>query len=285
MAGDCTHATANAGGADFEPTTKTLVGRGFGPALRKRFRALKRAVRTAVGRGFETPELDLTANAPDDVEPPAQPFDFDVDPSRARRRFGDWLDEQLERGVLEATEVDVVENGEHYTARYVRRAYERGLIDADRRLDAAGFSSSGVAVEAATNLPVHDDALRAIYNRTYDGLEGITEDTGDAIRRELTRGVASGEGPRTIARQVADEVDDVGRVRATVLARTEVANAYTEATTNRYERMGVREVELLTFDPCTVCESVAADNPYPIDAMPVRPPVHPNCRCTLAPVS
>jgi SPP1 gp7 family putative phage head morphogenesis protein len=114
-----------------------------------------------------------------------------------------------------------------------------------------------------------------------------------------------------MARRLTKEARTVQRTQAEVLARTETINSYSEATLDRFERAGVGGAtvsgEFATADDervCPICEAIEGTT-YGTDEMreatftfeasesepdhlggeyPVKPPVHPQCRCAILPV-
>ncbi|MDS0284731.1 minor capsid protein [Haloarcula onubensis] len=255
--------------------TTTLHRREFAPAVRKRFRLLKGLIRKTVGYTYDA--LRLTA-----AEPKRQ-FVFETR-AEAVDQFQQWLEDAVDEDVLEVIERERIRNGVHYTARYVRAAYGKGLRHAGDRLEDAGFEIGDQAVSAMFNMPVHERELETIYTRAYDNLDWITQQMQQSIRSELTEALVKGENPRKVAGRLTDEVD-VGISQAETFSRTEISNAHNTASAKRYEDAGVDEVVILTSDPCTVCEALAAGGPYPVDEAASLIPgrTHPNCVCTIAP--
>ena len=264
--------------------TTTLHRDDFVPAIMSRFNALRGAIRTTAG--YENDALQLRQGivaAAEDVED-AEQFHFASD-AQAQDAFMEWLNRQLEQGVLERTSRDRVRRGEHWTARYDNAAYQRGLDDAVTRLRANGVDVAEARLEGAFNLPIHQETLEGIYTRTYDELDGITSDVADSVRRELSTALELGENPEKAARRLTGAVSDMDRTRARRLSRTEISNAYNTASAKRYERFNVAEVVVLTSGPCPKCATLAADNPYPIEEASTLIPgrTHPNCVCAIAP--
>lgn len=268
--------------------TTTLHRRRFAPALRSRFRDLKGLVRTTVGYEHDALRLGRTprrfGEAPVGQAEPARRFEFTTD-AEAREAFIAWLQDAVDEGVLETKEIERVRDGRHYTATYVRSAYTKGLDHAGTRLNQAGIDIDEATIQQTFNLPLHQDTVAEIYQRTYRNLEEITDAMETEIRRELAEGMARGENPRKVARRLNDRVDAVGITRAETLSRTEISNAYNRASAKRYQQYGVQQVDILTSDPCPVCQALAADNPYPIDVAATLIPsrTHPRCVCTIAP--
>jgi SPP1 gp7 family putative phage head morphogenesis protein len=200
--------------------------------------------------------------------------------------FNRWLRDQLQQGVFEATTTQAVRDGQHFTARYIRAAAERGWDDAGRRLRRAGVEAD--ALDASFNVGVPQRQLRELYTRTYRDLQGITRDLEDETRNELTQGLAEGIHPRKMARRLNRRVD-VAITRAERLARTEVIRSYNEEALTRFAEAGVdevaAEVEFLTAPSgvCPECRGLSGRT-YTIDEARGVIPVHPNCRCTWIPV-
>lgn len=272
-----------------DPTrTKTLRERSFIPAFTRRFRALKGAIWTTVGYENDALELRQEATAAADDVDSADSFAFRTD-AGAREAFLAWLSQQIAAGVLEEITSERVRNGEHYTARYIRSAADRGWSDAAARLRKRGYDVSETELERAFDMPINADQIEMAYTRAYADLENITRAMQTAIRRELSRGLAEGVNPRVMARRLTDRVDAIGITRSKALARTEVIRNYNEFALNRYEREGVEEVgvevEWLTAQDDRVCEECEAldGEQFAIDEARGMIPRHVNCRCAFSP--
>lgn len=282
-----------------DPTRTTTLRKRYAQKLRGRFAALNTAIRDGVvERDIFGLERESLQAAP--IDDP-QPFRFETD-ARKHEEFMAWLRRQLERGVL-----NVIARNENV---YIENAYNAGLQHAERELRKAGVEVPEGSLEAAFNLPVHQEAVALLYQRNYEALQGITEEVSRQISRELADGFSQGQGPREIARSITDRVDSIGKTRATTLARTEVINTHSEATLNRYEELGAEEVtiraEFTTAGDRRVCPLCKAregkvvtiqeareatfryeagdDEPPSLSGTyRIRPPIHPNCRCAWLP--
>jgi len=287
-----------------DPTNTKGIRERFLRDVRERFRTLRGLIREVVG--YDEDRLHLGDDArladADDIER------FPTDEGKTRA-FVRWLAERLGVEVLERTDRRDIREGEHWTATYIRAAYRRGWENGRERLENAGVGTE--PVEAVFELGVPQSQLRDLYTRTYEALESVTEDTAPAVRDALTKGLAEGVNPREMARRLTKEVRTIQRTQAEVLARTEVINSYAEATLDRYDRAGVDGAtvsgEFATADDdrvCPICESLEGTE-YGTDEMreatfefepsesepdhlggeyPVKPPIHPQCRCTVLPV-
>jgi len=292
-----------------DPTHTTNLRRDFERDLGGRFREIRGLIRRWVG--YANDILGLT----DQTEQAAGPEERVLQATSTRGKalaFARWLARQIRKDVLERVELEQVRNGEHWTAQYVRGAYGQGWRQAVGRLKQAGVATGTQrAIEEVFGLPVPERQLTRLYSRAYENLKNISTDTSDTIRQELTEGVARGQNPRKIADRVTKEVRGIENTRATVLARTEVINSHAQSTLDRYEQADIDGVtvsgEFATADDarvCPICEALEGET-FGTEEMrkatftfepsesepdhlagdyPVRPPVHPQCRCAILPV-
>lgn len=266
-----------------DPTgTKTLRA-DFESECYHRFRDLKGDIREAVVR---LDVLDLGAQRAENSAPDPERFRFLSNPEK-REQFQAWLRTQIDDGVLEPLDSRAVRRGEHYSAQYVKKGYEKGVTDAGAKLRAAGVDAE--QIQDVGNHPVHASKLEQVYTRTYDGLEGITQEMDTQISRELSDAIANGYSPDKAARNLNDRVDTIGITRARTLSQTEIINAHATGALDRYESAGFAEVEIeaeyLTANDssvCPKCESLHG-NIYSIADARELIPHHPGCRCTVAP--
>lgn len=286
-----------------DPTNTQRIRERFVRAVRQRFRSLRGAIREVVG--YDEDRLNLKQNARlverGDIER------FPTDSGKVRK-FIEWLRERLQSGVLEAKPRREVQNGEHWSATYIRSSFVRGWENARARLRNAGASVE--TVEDIFNLGVPQRQLKKLYTRTYENLESVTEDTAPVVREVLTDGLAEGINPREMASRLNSEIESIQKKRAETLARSETINSYSEATVSRYERAGVDTVQHGEWKDsgdgrvCPICKKLdgreipmsnireATFTFEPDDDQPdslageyrLMPPAHPNGRCALLPV-
>jgi SPP1 gp7 family putative phage head morphogenesis protein len=287
-----------------DPTHTRGLRERFLRDVRQRFQAVRGALRRVAG--YERDRFNLRENASLATDEDIERFATDAGKTRA---FTDWLQGRLRDGILEPVSRRALRDGEHWTATYIRAAYVSGWEQARERLENAGITTSDV--EDVFQLGVPRAQLKRLYTRTYENLQSVTADAAPQVRDTLTKGLAEGVNPRELARRLTKEVRTLQRTRAEVLARTEVINSYSEATLDRYERAGQSGVtvsgEFATADDdrvCPLCESIEGTE-YAVSEMrtatfeydtderepdslggtyPVKPPVHPQCRCAILPV-
>jgi SPP1 gp7 family putative phage head morphogenesis protein len=151
--------------------------------------------------------------------------------------------------------------------------------------------------------PIHRSTLQTLYTRTYENLESVRDDVAQGVREELVTGLLEGRNPRDIGRDMTDRVDSIGKHRATMIARTETMNAYSEGFLNRTDELAdegdfdvaVSHKEWLTARDdrvCPICNALDGtnfttremrNNAFEIGGTTfrLRPPAHPNCRCSM----
>jgi hypothetical protein len=290
-----------------EPTATVGLREDLRTELTPRFYALKGAIRKTVGYTFDalelrqsptTPrprelfasadgstarELELAAAA-DDINP-AQSFEFTTEQG-ARDEFLGWLEQQINRGIVETIDRPRIRNGEHYTARYIRSAYSRGVEHADAQLNEHGVEVPEQTLQQTFDRGVAQQDLEQLYSRAFTELEGITDDLQQEIRRELATGYSQGWNPQKMARNL-NERTDTSISRAERFARTEIMNSHGVANRSRLREFGVQKVDILGSSPCPeICAPIIAGSPYKIDDIPRGGcPLHPNCKGTEVPAT
>ena len=159
-----------------------------------------------------------------------------------------------------------------------------------------------------------DPRLFQAMESRIPSIRGINRHTQSLVRGVVAEGIAAGEPGNTIQRNIrgvfSTETDkDIGRLRATKIARTETIWAFNEGAVIAYEQSGVvTEVEWLTAEDERVCQwcgpmdgrvqtlgtnfwdmgtemegdkgGILRFTAEPI----VHPPLHPQCRCAIAPI-
>lgn len=285
-----------------EPSGTAAIEADFVGEIRTRSKRIRGLVRRTVG--YQNDALSLKQDA-------QLASEREYFPTTSRvQGFSDWFDQVLRDELFETISISAARAGEHWSSEYVRRAYLAAWQQAGGRLRAEGFGAPQMAVEAIIQLPVPKQQLRDLYQRTYSNLSGVSKEMAQAVREELTQGLAEGINPKEMANRLTDEVRKLERSRLETIARTEVINSHTEATLDRYERAGAGTVmhgEWADADDSRVCpicsfldgneyaigefrtgtftfEPGDDDPDYLAGTYPIRPPAHPNCRCSILPV-
>lgn len=290
--------------------TATVVEEQFLTEMRRRWRRVRGLVRRTVG--YDHDALGLTANVDErqsllsasergplaNAEERAA-FDFPTDGGVARA-FIRWLRRALEDEVLEPATRREVREGKHWTAVYVRAAAGKGVDQSTGLLFQQGASVDNPETSEVLQRPIFARTLRDLFQRTYENLETVAEETAPQVRETLSRGLAEGWNPKKMARKLTDELREIQRARAETLARTETMHAHSEATLRNYERAGVDTVShgewQATRDTrtCPFCRRLSGAE-LTIEEMSngavewrgqvyrLQPPSHPNGRCVILP--
>lgn len=272
--------------------TSAIVEEQFLEELRRRFRRVRGLVRRTVG--YENDALGLSANAEE-----REAFDFPTDRGKATE-FARWLRQALVDEVLEPTDQGAVADGGHWTAPYIRSAVIRGVNQSTGLLYQQGGNVENIPDDDILSRPIFERTVRDLYQRTYENLESVTEETAPQVRDTLTTGLAQGWNPRKAARELTTEVRSIQHTQAETLARTETINAHSEATLRNYERAGVDTVShgewQATQDTrtCPFCRRLSGAE-LTLEEMStgavewrgqvyrLQPPAHPNGRCVILP--
>ncbi len=297
-------ATSAALGRD--PTRTTSLRAAFVSQMVRRFRHLRGLIRIAI--------------VAEDVFGLKDPVTITILQTPGRRRFNfprsvdkvtafmDWIQRQIDADILEVTQLQQIGSGVEsaWTNAFINDSYRRGVIRARSQLVRGGFQvpplSETGGISAAMNNPIHLDRIGLLFTRTFNELKGITDAMAQQISRVLAQGLADGLAPATLARQLTAVIgsglgltDTLGRFipaqrRATILARTEIIRAHSEATLQEFRNWGVAgvtvEVEFATAGDNRVCQQCAnlEGSIFTIEQASGIIPVHAQCRCAWLPV-
>lgn len=279
-----------------DPTGTTSLRKRFEGDMTRRFRRLKGLITAslvkndALGLGKFKVEDSIVKIMRDEALEPGQ-FAF-TRSSQKVSGFMEWLKQQQSEGVLDVLPGTPLQNAAEnaWTNTYVEASYQKGIRDAGQKLRQAGAQVAPAWIEQAFTRPIHADRIGLIYTRTFAALQGITDEMDRQISRVLANGIANGDNPLKIARDLNNRVDKIGITRARVVARTEVISAHAEATLNGFQEAGVEGVEVeAEFNTagddkvCPKCEALDG-KVYPMDEARGIIPVHPNCRCAFLPL-
>jgi SPP1 gp7 family putative phage head morphogenesis protein len=125
------------------------------------------------------------------------------------------------------------------------------------------------------------------------GLSGLLDDAGvtmegisDATLEEFSDALAAALEAGQSVDDIAEMLEELGMdpERAEMIARTETARAVSEGTRDVYNANGISQFDWLPADDaCEDCDAMKDGNPY--DMGDEMPPLHPNCRCAVTPVT
>ena len=187
----------------------------------------------------------------------------------------------------------------------IARPYAAVMADAGARSGLAALPQSIPAVADMVEFgQANPLAVRAAENTAIRMANTVAQTTARNVSEHVAEGIRTGETIEEMAAWIEDE--GFSESRATMIARTESAYAYTEGRIEAWKETGVVQGKqwLLSPDACEFCEAAARefgeksvgldDNFYDrgtvltgtaggsmrLDYSPVQgPPLHPNCRC------
>jgi SPP1 gp7 family putative phage head morphogenesis protein len=269
-----------------DPTHTTTLQRVFAKDIRRRLRQVKKTIQKLVVEK-NVFGLEPTANVAKEAWKP-------LTSKKKLKAFRKWLKEQTDAKIL----TPVAKRGKlPWTAKYVESAYRKGSVrafvdskgaDLDRP---AGFIEGTKAefLRGAFSQPERLSKVRFLATRSFEALEGVTEDMATQMNTILANGIAQGEGPAAIARQMSASIDGLSRSRAMLIARTEIITAHAEGQLDSFKDLGVEELGVLaewsTAGDERVCQICAPNEGKTFKLKDARGkiPAHPNCRCAWIP--
>jgi len=171
----------------------------------------------------------------------------------------------------------------------------RDLYDANQRMLRSEFGFTSKLPKSAA-----DKVIRAIW--APDAMNWSKRCWIDKAKliQSLEKGlidcVVRGASRQEVVAQIRDEFD-TSYYRADRLVRTELNYIQTQSTLDQYAAEGIEKYMIIDAGDypgsgvkpereCTTCRNLADGGPYPVakaEAGVNLPPIHPNCRCTIAP--
>lgn len=120
-------------------------------------------------------------------------------------------------------------------------------------------------------------------------IRDVTETTRDEIRALIGKQADEGWSLDQLADAILERGEIASKTRATLIARTESATAYSRGALLAYETSGVVSGTewLLGPEPCPVCQPLGgkiAKLGKEFASGIAHPPAHPDCTCAIAPV-
>lgn len=229
-------------------------------------------------------------------------FDFATTEAKTQS-FMDWLQNQTDTEILEVTEQEgrKVTGQKAWTNTYIDSAYKQGILRAQAELSKVGIPNAQRPLDYSFFQPIHADRVGSLYTRTFESLKTVTQVMDDRVQKilidglttGLSKGMAEGKNPLTIARELARDinkngVDVIGINRARMIARTEIIRAHHVANINEYREAGLEGVIVKAewgtagFNVCERCKGMEGKI-FTLDEIEPLIPLHPNCRCAALP--
>jgi hypothetical protein len=160
-------------------------------------------------------------------------------------------------------------------------AYGSGTIAGNVAIHGPGDDFTNWVPGSAPAPASTDLGWRAVLAASGQSIKGMTDTTLDGIGSAIDKGVADGLSVGQLVAHLSDYISDPKR--AEMIAQTESARMLSTASMNTYRENGLFQCDIVVSDgACDECLTYADSNPYPTYGdVPV--PVHPRCRCAIAP--
>jgi SPP1 gp7 family putative phage head morphogenesis protein len=275
-----------------DPTRTTTIQRRFMADMQRRFKRLSQNIQELVVEddafGLDNDGIQIL-----NQQVSNQAWRFQTD-SQKVKSYRKWLKQQIDALVLT---VEPGFSGKPWLAPYIESAYKKGAIRAYTDLRSEDLANAPTIfqggreefIRTAFSQPVLASKIELLYTRAFTELEGITAAMDQQMSRILAEGLSQGHGPRTIARELRNNVTKINNTRALVLARTEIVRAHAEGQLDAFEILGVEEVGILaewsTAGDERVCPECSPLEGVVMTVAEARGliPRHPNCRCAWIP--
>ena len=121
-------------------------------------------------------------------------------------------------------------------------------------------------------------------------IKGLDDETKKRLAHTISEGIKNKRGVPGLARDIRGTFTDMSKYRSELIARTETANALSQASLDTMEDMGIDGKEWVTAGDDRVseeCEANENEGVIPVGQAftsgVMAPPQHPDCRCTVAP--
>jgi len=271
-----------------------MVRKRFVAEMARRFRKLKAHVKEfiaeqdALGLGEKTNPF-VTHASP-------REFQFRTDAGKISA-FQEWFAQQVKADIFSPTPGTPADKP--WMTPYVTSAYKQGQLNAYLASRSALDSTDPKHIDQSQaeflrqsfNQPETRSKIELLATRSFEDLKGVTAQMGSNMNRILSQGMIDGSGPTEIAKEMADNIDNLTNTRALLIARTETIFAHAEGQLDAFERLGVTELgvkaEWSTAGDDRVCEECAAMEGKVFDAEDAHGliPLHPNCRCAWIPAT
>lgn len=168
-------------------------------------------------------------------------------------------------------------NSEEYVNRFYQLGAAIGYSDINRKL---------------SYTKADKEALFHLKKYNFDLVKDVNTELVKGIKKTITEAVAEGNGAEVTSRRLRElPLQPVGNIsletRCNMIARTEHARAVCTGTLQAYSNYDVSMVNVITTGDALVCDDCATaekNNPHTLLEAQDLLPMHPNCRCTFAPV-
>lgn len=154
---------------------------------------------------------------------------------------------RIDETIAEIIQRIMMQRGEQYDnwfQAYTAEAYQQGAAYAQSSMavQSAVYSSAYSNIESVLFTPEYQRRIAVVTSRTFNSMEGFTDDLITTTRRILGDTIAQGKSPRWAAQQLKGYLVDTegtqakAASRAATIARTELGVAYRSAVMDESQR-------------------------------------------------
>jgi SPP1 gp7 family putative phage head morphogenesis protein len=161
--------------------------------------------------------------------------------------------------------------------RYIKQGYTKGAIRADMDLSALGIAIS------FEPFPIDFQAVGVLVDNNFSLVKNANSFMKKEMLRHISNGILEGKSIYKIQRDLRTTIK-LTKLRATTIARTEIIRAYTQGAINQYKKVGVKKFKWICAYDDRTCERCASRDGKKYSFGEPQPPLHPGCRCTVAPI-
>jgi SPP1 gp7 family putative phage head morphogenesis protein len=163
------------------------------------------------------------------------------------------------------------------TRKYLSDAYKKGT-----KKSVSQLNKIGIPLSFNSLMPLDYEAIDVLVDNGFSLVKNASNSLKKELLRNISTGMLEGWNPRKMGRELRKSVK-ISRHRAEMICRTETIRSYAQGSVNQYKKAGVHYWEwIASYDErtCPVCSSL--DGKVFRVGEP-QPPIHPNCRCSVAP--
>jgi len=274
-----------------DPSRTAMLRRGFLAEMNRRFVKLYREIKILI---VEEDAFGLKERTPLVILAAPNRFAFATKPQKLRA-FHTWLQDQINQVVFVVSGRGVP--GQPWTYQYIEPAFKKGVTRAYSDVSKESLASSPEWYKGSQeqflrttfSQPVVMEKVELLSLRAFEQLKGVTALMSQQMSRILSTGLISGHNPLKIAREMQKSISGLSRVRARMIARTEIIHAHAEGQLASFRMLGVEELGIMaewsTAGDDRVCPDCGAleGEVFTIDEAEGLIPLHPNCRCAWIP--
>lgn len=160
-----------------------------------------------------------------------------------------------------------------------------------RRAEDEYRRQAGILGESVPNVSKSAQAMvkNTVYKADFsESLWSHMDQLRNAIYTQLVTGMIQGRNPNVLAQSIR-KAFDVPKYQAERLMRTEMARVQIQVAQDEFKTNGVKRFEFIANHKdgktCPICKGLDG-TVYPVKMLRIgenAPPMHPNCRCAIAP--